>query len=72
MSSFSIPKFNTEEFEQYVSLAKVESKIKRVYEDDNFIIDICNTNKGPMVRVSVFDDGHWLDETYINKSDYLD
>ena len=49
-----------------------ESKIKRVYEDDDFIIDICETREGPMVRISVFENGHWLDQNCVFKSDYLD
>lgn len=45
-----------------------KEKIKRIYEDDDFIIDLFPEEK--MVRVSVFDDWHFQDEVFIRKDDY--
>ena len=47
-----------------------KEKIKRIYEDDDFIIDLFPEEK--MVRVSVFDDGHFKDEVFVRKDDYCD
>ena len=48
-------------------------KVNRVFENDDWIIDILETENGPMLRVSVFDeDGHFLDEEFIKKADYFD
>ena len=44
---------------------KVKEKIKRIYEDDDFIIDLFIDE--PMVRVSVFEDGHFKEEKFIKK-----
>ena len=48
-------------------------KLKRIYEDEDFIIDLVTNDLGhPMLRVSIFDDkGHFLDEEFIRKTDYL-
>ena len=46
-----------------------KEKIKRIYEDDDFIIDLFT--KETMVRVSVFDSGHFKDEVFVKKSDYI-
>ena len=49
------------------------SNVIRAYEDDDFIIDILKDEQGiPILRVSVFKDGHYLDETLVWKSDFLD
>ena len=45
-----------------------KEKIKRVYEDDDFIIDLFPGDK--TVRVSVFEDGHFQDEMFVRKDDY--
>ena len=45
-----------------------EEKIKRIYEDDDFIIDLFIEDK--MIRVSVFKDGHFQDEVFVRKDDY--
>jgi hypothetical protein len=45
-----------------------KEKIKRIYEDDDFIIDLFTEEK--MLRVSVFDGGHFKDEVLIRKEDY--
>ena len=44
-------------------------KIKRIYEDDDFIIDLFAEEK--MVRVSIFEDGHFCDEVFVKKEDYI-
>ena len=41
---------------------------QRIYEDDNFIIDIFPNE--PMVRVSIFEDNHFKDEVFIRKEEY--
>ena len=45
---------------------KKESKINRVYEDDNWIIDLIGGN----VRVSYFEDGHFVDEIILTGEDF--
>ena len=47
-----------------------KEKIKRVYEDDDFVIDLFIDEK--KVRVSVFDHGHFKDEVFIRKDKYCD
>ena len=47
-----------------------KEKIKRIYEDDDFIVDLFVEEK--MVRVSVFDNGHFKDEVIVKKEDYID
>ena len=47
-----------------------KEKIKRIYEDDDFIIDLFVEEK--MVRVSVFDGGHFKDEVFVRWEDYID
>ena len=42
-----------------------QEKIKRIYEDDDFIIDLFPEE--PMVRVSIFKDGHFQDEVFVRK-----
>lgn len=42
---------------------KKESKIKRVYEDDTWVIDLIDGN----VRISYFEDNHYMDEVTIYK-----
>ena len=53
----------------YTKPSKKE-KIKRVYEDDNFVIDLFVEEK--MVRVSIFKDGHFKDEIFVRKDDYCE
>ena len=56
--------------EQYFSEIKLPKiKIKRIYEDDDFIIDLFPANK--TVRVSIFDDGHFKDEVLVKWEDYI-
>lgn len=43
--------------------------IKRIYEDDNFIIDLIDTGS-PTIRVGIFKDNHFQDEVIIRKDDY--
>lgn len=37
---------------------------KRIYDSDEIVVDYYNDGK-PMVRVSVFEDGHWTDEHFV-------
>lgn len=53
----------------YIKPSKKE-KIKRVYEDDDFVVDLFVEEK--MVRVSVFDNGHFKDEIFVRKDDYCE
>lgn len=46
-----------------------KEKIERIYEDDDFVIDLFAEEK--MVRVSVFENGHFCDEVFVKKSDYI-
>lgn len=45
-----------------------QEKIRRIYEDDDFIIDLFPGEK--MVRVSVFDNCHYKDEVIVRKAEY--
>ena len=45
-----------------------KEKIRRIYEDDDFIIDLFPENH--TVRVSIFKDNHFQDEVFIRKQDY--
>ena len=47
-----------------------KEKIKRIYEDDDFVIDLFTEEK--MVRISVFDGGHFKDEVFVKKDEYID
>ena len=47
-----------------------KEKIKRIYEDDDCIIDLFVEEK--MVRVSVFDNGHFKDEIFVKKDEYYE
>lgn len=47
-----------------------QDKIRRIYEDDNFIIDLFPADQA--VRVSIFKDGHYQDEVFVRKDDYCD
>ena len=42
------------------------SKVKRIYEDDNWVIDLIDGN----VRVSYFEDGHFVDEIILSGDDF--
>lgn len=46
-----------------------KKKIERIYEDDDFIIDLFPEEK--MVRVSIFDGWHFKDEVFVRKDDYI-
>ena len=46
------------------------NRIKRIYEDDDFIIDLI-TGEEPIIRVSIFKDNHFQDEVFIRKEDYI-
>ena len=56
-----------------VNLAKItnskKDKIRRIYEDDDFIIDLFPADQS--VRVSIFKDGHFQDEVFVRKDDYI-
>ena len=41
-------------------------KVRKIYEDDNWIIDLIGGN----VRVSYFEDGHFVDEIILSKEDF--
>ena len=58
-----------ETFDTSLNLPKKE-KLKRIYEDNDFIIDLFSEDK--TIRVSVFKDGHFQDEVFIRKDDYID
>lgn len=45
-----------------------KEKIKRIYEDDDFVVDLFVEEK--MMRVSVFDNGHFKDEVLVRKDEY--
>lgn len=47
------------------------NRIKCIYEDDDFIIDLI-AGEEPIIRVSVFKDNHFQDEIFIRKEDYID
>ena len=44
-----------------------KERVKRIYEDDDFIIDLFPEDR--TVRVSVFDKGHFKDEIFVRKDD---
>ena len=46
-----------------------KEKIKRIYEDDDFVVDLFVEEKA--IRVSVFDRGHFKDEIFIRKDEYI-
>lgn len=50
------------------ALAKA-NRIKRIYEDNDFIIELIAAEE-PTLRVSVFKDNHFQDEVFIRKDDY--
>ena len=37
---------------------------KRIYDSDEIVVDYYNDGK-PMIRISVFEDGHWKDEHFV-------
>ena len=47
-----------------------KKKIERIYEDDDFVIDLFMEEK--MIRVSVFNGGHYKDEVIVRKDEYCD
>ena len=44
----------------------VLSKVKRVYEDNDWVIDLIGGN----VRVSYFEEGHFVDEIILTGDDF--
>ena len=44
-----------------------KEKIKRIYEDDTFVIDLINDEESTL-RVSIFKDNHFQDEVFINST----
>ena len=48
-----------------------KEKIRRIYEDNDFVVDLIHS-KDPIVRVSIFESGHFKDEVFIRKSEYID
>lgn len=44
------------------------SKVRRVYEDDDWVIDLI----GDKVRVSYFEDCHFVDEIILSGDDFKD
>jgi hypothetical protein len=42
------------------------SKVNRIYEDNDWVIDLIGDN----VRVSYFEDGHFVDEIILSKEDF--
>lgn len=44
----------------------VLSKVKRIYEDNDWVIDLIGDN----VRVSYFENGHFVDEIILTKEDF--
>lgn len=46
-----------------------KEKIKRLYEDNDFVIDLFVEDN--TLRVSIFEDGHFKDEIFINKENYI-
>lgn len=65
---------DTKSCSRYIPLAVSEllpakkKPITRIYEDDDFIIDRFMTSNGPAIRVSIFEDGHFVDDVHIHKS----
>lgn len=47
-----------------------KENLRRIYEDDNFTVDLFVKEK--MVRVSIFKDGHFKDEVFVRKDEYID
>lgn len=56
--------------ESQIKLSKkpIKERIKNIYNDDDFTIDLFVEDK--MVRVSIFKDGHFQDEVFVRKDDY--
>lgn len=52
---------------QLKPLKPPKKKIEIIYEDNDFVIDLFTEDK--MVRVSVFDGGHFKDEVFVRKDD---
>ena len=42
--------------------------LKRIYEDDNWVIEVLsNTGFNPIIRVSSFKDGHFIDDIELSR-----
>lgn len=50
----------------FLDMKYPESKVKKVYENDSWVIDLIGDN----VRVSYFEDGHFVDEIILSKEDF--
>ena len=48
------------------AVINVLSKVKRIYEDNDWVIDLIDGN----VRVSYFEDGHFVDEIVLSGDDF--
>lgn len=46
-----------------------KEKIRRIYEDNDFVVDLFAEDNA--LRVSIFEDGHFKDEVFIKKSEYI-
>ena len=57
-------------FQELKELKPQKERIKRIYEDDDFIVDLFPEDR--TIRVSVFDDGHFKDEVFVRKDDYCE
>ena len=55
---------------QLKPLKSIQERIRNIYNDDDFAIDLFTEDK--MVRVSVFKDRHFKDEIFVRKDDYCD
>jgi hypothetical protein len=52
----------------FIKAMNILSKVKRIYEDYDWVIDLIDDN----VRVSYFEDGHFVDEIILTKKDFKD
>ena len=48
------------------TVMNIMSKVKRIYEDDDWVIDLIGDN----VRISYFENGHFVDDTIISKDSF--
>ncbi|MDD5901733.1 MAG: hypothetical protein PUC73_12660 [Lachnospiraceae bacterium] len=66
MRSNSVPKMPVDIPMPPIKCMNEKSKIKRVYEDDSWVIDLIDGK----VRVSYFEDCHFVDEIMISKDTF--
>lgn len=62
----NIPKMPTDIPMPPVNPPKKESKVKRLYEDDMWVIDLV----GNKVRISYFEDCHFVDDITISEKSF--